>query len=187
MVQRIGRANHRLDEASRALFVPANRFEMLECQAAREAIAQNAFDAEARRAGALDVLAQHIMGCACAEPFDLVALYEEVREAGPYRDLAWDDYEAVVDFVATGGYALRAYDRFARIVKGRDGLWKVRNAQMALRHRLNVGAIVSPAMLSVRLAGRRGTAGRKIGEVEEGYLEVLEPGDTFLFAGQCWE
>jgi ATP-dependent Lhr-like helicase len=186
MVQRIGRANHRLDEASRALFVPANRFEMLECQAAREAIAQNAFDAETRRVGALDVLAQHIMGCACAEPFDLVALYEEVRGAGPYRDLAWEDYEAVVDFVATGGYALRAYDRFARIVKGRDGLWKVRNAQMALRHRLNVGAIVSPAMLSVRLAGRRGVAGRKIGEVEEGYLEVLELGDTFIFAGRVW-
>jgi ATP-dependent Lhr-like helicase len=187
MVQRIGRANHRLDEASRALFVPANRFEMLECQAAREAIAENAFDPEAPHAGALDVLAQHVMGCACSEPFDLVQLYEEVRAAGPYRDLTWEDFEAVVDFVATGGYALRAYDRFARIVRGVDGLWRVRNAQMALRHRLNVGAIVSPAMLSVRIvSGRRSTPGRKIGEVEEGYLEVLETGDTFVFAGRVW-
>src|SRR5665213_1761250 len=187
MVQRIGRANHRLDEPSRALFVPANRFEMLECQAAREAIAESALDSEAERTGALDVLAQHVMGCACSEPFDLVALHEEVRTAGPYRDLTWEDFEAVVDFVATGGYALRAYDRFARIVRGQDGLWRVRNADTALRHRLNIGAIVSPAMLSVRIAaGRRATPGRKIGEVEEGYLEVLEPGDTFIFAGRTW-
>jgi ATP-dependent Lhr-like helicase len=186
MVQRIGRANHRLDEPSHALFVPANRFEMLECQAAREAIAENALDSEPPHAGALDVLAQHVMGCACSEPFDLETLYEEVRTAGPYRDLPWEDYEQVVDFVATGGYALRVYDRFARIVRRPDGRWVARNAETILRHRLNVGAIVSPAMLSVRIAGRRGTAGRKIGEVEEGYLDVLEPGDTFVFAGQVW-
>jgi ATP-dependent Lhr-like helicase len=187
MVQRIGRANHRLDEASRALFVPANRFEMLECQAAREAIAENAFDPETRRAGALDVLAQHIMGCACSEPFDLVALHREITGAAPYRDLAWEDFEAVVDFVATGGYALRVYDRFARIVRGLDGLWRARSPEMVLRHRLNAGAIVSPAMLSVRVAhGRRATPGRKIGEVEEGYLEVLDAGDTFVFAGAVW-
>jgi ATP-dependent Lhr-like helicase len=187
MVQRIGRANHRLDEPSHALFVPANRFEMLECQAAREAIAENALDAEPEREGALDVLAQHVMGLACSEPFDLLALYDEVRTAGAYRDLAWEDFEAVIDFVSTGGYALKSYDRFRRIVKGQDGLWRVRNDETALRHRMNVGAIVSPAMLSVRIASRRrGTPGRKIGEVEEGYLEVLEPGDTFLFGGQVW-
>ena len=187
MVQRIGRANHRLDEPSQALFVPANRFEMLECQAAREAIAENALDSEPEREGALDVLAQHVMGLACSEPFDLLTLYDEVRAAGPYRDLAWEDFEAVIDFVSTGGYALKSYDRFKRIVKGLDGLWKVRNDETALRHRMNVGAIISPAMLSVRIASRRGVAGRKIGEVEEGYLEVLEPGDSFVFAGQVWE
>ncbi|MDB5447874.1 MAG: ATP-dependent helicase, family [Phenylobacterium sp.] len=191
MVQRIGRANHRMDEPSRDLFVPANRFEMLECQAAREAIAQNTLDGDLPRIGALDVLAQHVMGCACSEPFDMLALYDEVRSAGPYRDLAWEDFEQVVDFVSTGGYALRTYDRFRRIVKGPgaeggDGLWRVRNAQTAQRHRLNVGAIVSPAMLSVRIAGRRGGVGRKVGEVEEGMLEMLDPGDTFVFAGQVW-
>jgi len=186
MVQRIGRANHRLDEPSKAIFVPANRFEMLECQAAIEAIAENSLDTEAPRTGALDVLAQHVMGCACSEPFDLVALYEEIRTAGPYRDLAWEDYEAVVDFVSTGGYALKTYDRFRRIVKGADGLWSARNADTVRRHRMNVGAIVSPATLNVRIAMRGGKGGRKIGEVEEGYLEVLDPGDTFIFAGQVW-
>ncbi|MFN4176546.1 ligase-associated DNA damage response DEXH box helicase [Phenylobacterium sp.] len=186
MVQRIGRANHRLDEPSRALFVPANRFEMLECQAAREAIAENRLDGDPPRVGALDVLAQHVMGCACSEPFDMLQLYDEVRTAGPYRDLAWEDFEQVVDFVSTGGYALKTYDRFRRIVQGQDGRWRVRNLQTAQRHRLNVGAIVSPAMLSVRIAGRGGRGGRKIGEVEEGMLEMLDPGDTFVFAGQVW-
>ncbi|HZZ33448.1 MAG TPA: ligase-associated DNA damage response DEXH box helicase [Phenylobacterium sp.] len=186
MVQRIGRANHRLDEPSRALFVPANRFEMLECQAAREAIAENRLDGDLPRVGALDVLAQHVMGCACSEPFDLLQLYDEVVSAGPYRNLPWEDFEQVVDFVSTGGYALKTYDRFRRIVKGQDGLWRVRNLETAQRHRLNVGAIVSPAMLAVRIAMRGGRGGRKIGEIEEGMVEMLEPGETFVFAGQVW-
>ena len=185
LVQRIGRANHRLDEPSHALLVPASRFEMLECQAAREAVAENALDGDLERTGALDVLAQHIMGVACGEPFDLLALYDEIRSAGPYAALSWEDYESVVDFVSTGGYALKTYDQFRRIVRGQDGLWRVRNGQTALRHRLNVGAIVGPETLNIRLlAGRR--AGRKIGEAEEGYLEQLEIGDTFIFAGQVW-
>ena len=185
LVQRIGRANHRLDEPSRALLVPASRFEMLECQAAREAVAEGALDGDPQRPGALDVLAQHVMGAACGEPFDLVALYEEARAAAPYAELTWENYEAVVDFVSTGGYALKGYDQFRRIVKGQDGLWRVRNGQAALRHRLNVGAIVGPQTLNIRLkAGRR--AGRKIGEAEEGYLEQLTAGDTFIFAGQVW-
>jgi len=186
MVQRIGRANHRLDEPSRALFVPANRFEMLECQAAREAIAENRLDGDPPRTGALDVLAQHVMGCACSEPFELLQLYDEVRSAGPYRDLSWENFEQVVDFVSTGGYALKSYDKFRRIVKGQEGLWRVRNAETAQRHRLNVGAIVSPAMLSVRIAMRGGRGGRKVGEIEEGMVEMLEPGETFVFAGQVW-
>lgn len=185
LVQRIGRANHRLDEPSRALLVPASRFEMLECQAAAEAVAENALDGEPFREGALDVLAQHIMGCACSETFDLEQLYDEVRRAAPFRDLSWEDYERVVDFVSTGGYALRTYDRFRRIVRGPDGKWRVRNAQTAQRHRLNVGAIITAATLNIRMAGRRGS-GRKIGEAEEWYFEQLSPGDTFIFAGEIW-
>ncbi|AYG94890.1 ligase-associated DNA damage response DEXH box helicase [Brevundimonas naejangsanensis] len=191
LVQRIGRANHRLDEPSRALMVPASRFEMLECQAAREAVAENAFDWEPEHTGTLDTLAQHVMGCACSEPFDLAELFAEVTSAGPYRDLTYEAFEEVVDLVAVGGYALRTYDRFARIVRTRDGKWTVRNVQMAQRHRMNVGAIVSAANLNVRVAGRRAggkhlVGGRKIGEAEEWYFEQMTPGDTFVFAGQVW-
>ncbi len=192
LVQRIGRANHRLDEPSRALMVPASRFEMLECQAAREAVAANAFDREPVHTGTLDTLAQHVMGCACSEPFSLDDLYTEITGCGPYRGLSYEQFEAVVDLVATGGYALRTYERFARIVRTRDGRWTVRNAQTAQRHRMNVGTIVAAATLNVRVASRRGgasrqlTGGRKIGEAEEHYFEQMSPGDTFVFAGQVW-
>ena len=159
MVQRIGRANHRLDEPSRALFVPGQplrdagvpgraRGDRRE-RARRRAGARR----RARRAGpARD-------GPAPA-PSRSTWSRSTTRSAtaGPYRDLAWEDFEQVVDFVSTGGYALKTYDRFRRIVKGLDGLWRVRNDETALRHRMNVGAIVSPAMLSVRIAGRRGDA-----------------------------
>lgn len=192
LVQRIGRANHRLDEPSRALLVPASRFEMLECQAAREAVADNAFDWEPVHIGTLDTLAQHVMGVACSEPFDMQVLYDEIIGCGPYRALTWEQFEEVVDFVATGGYALRTYDRFARIVRTPNGRWKVRNQHIAQRHRMNVGAIVSAGTLNVRVASRRGGAsrqligGRKVGEAEEWYFEQLTPGDTFQFAGQTW-
>ncbi|MDB5431747.1 MAG: ATP-dependent helicase, family [Caulobacter sp.] len=186
MVQRIGRANHRLDEPSQAVLVPANRFEVLECRAAADAMIANDLDGDPPRPGALDVLAQHVMGCACSEPFDLLALYDEVATAGAYRDLTWEDFEAVVDFVSTGGYALRTYDHYRRIVKNADGLWTVRNEDTRRRHRMNAGAIVAAAVLSVRVMGRGRRPGRKIGEVEEGFLEQLETGDTFVFAGQVW-
>jgi ATP-dependent Lhr-like helicase len=189
LIQRIGRANHRLDEPSRALLVPAHRFEMLECQAALEAVAANDLDGDAARLGGRDVLAQHIMGCACSAPFDPNELYLEVTSAQPYAHLHRAEFDRVLDFVSTGGYALNAYDRFRRIVKGPDGRWRVRDAQTAQRHRMNVGAIIDIPMLNIRLASRRSgqrVGGRKIGEMEEGYIEQLIPGDTFIFGGQVW-
>jgi ATP-dependent Lhr-like helicase len=189
LVQRIGRANHRLDEASRALLVPAHRFEVLECPAASEAVAANDLDGEPPRVGAQDILAQHIMGCACGEPFQADDLYAEVTTSGPYAALTRAEFDGVLDFVSTGGYALQTYDRFRRIVQGKDGRWKVRNQDTAQRHRMNVGAIVEIPVLSIRVASNRSgkrIGGRKIGEMEEGFLEQLSPGDTFLFAGQVW-
>ncbi len=188
LIQRIGRANHRLDEPSRALLVPAHRFEVLECEAAREAVAENDLDGDPERIGAQDILAQHIMGCACGEPFRADDLYAEVKTSAPYRDLTREDFDRVLDFVSTGGYALSTYDRFRRIVQDREGYWRVRSGQFAQRHRLNVGAIVDIPMLSIRVTRGRGptVGGRKIGEMEESFIEQLTPGDTFIFGGQVW-
>jgi ATP-dependent Lhr-like helicase len=189
LTQRIGRANHRLDEPSKALLVPANRFEVLECRAAIEAAREGAQDTERLPAGSLDVLAQHVLGMACAAPFDADDLFQEVRSAAPYAGLARETFDRIVEFVATGGYALRTYERFARIRKTPEGLWRVANPKVASQYRLNVGTIVEAAMLKVRLgrrAGRTGPlrGGLVLGTVEEGFVESLSIGDTFLFAGQ---
>ena len=162
LIQRIGRANHRMDEASRALLVPTNRFEILECRAAEAAVEAGEIDGEPMRDGALDVLAQHIMGRACGVGFELEPLFDEIRRAAPYAGLDWQTFERVVDLVATGGYALKTYDRFKRIVRGRDGVWRVRTARDAQQHRMNVGAIVEAQLMNVRLAsfvgGKQGNA-----------------------------
>ncbi|MGB3274185.1 MAG: ligase-associated DNA damage response DEXH box helicase [Xanthobacteraceae bacterium] len=195
MMQRIGRANHRLDEPSRAVMVPANRFEVLECRAAIDAIAANTQDTPPLRTGALDVLAQHILGCACGAPFLVDELFDEVRSAAPYADLARDDFDDVVAFVATGGYALKTYERFARIRQGKDSRWRVANPKVRQSYRLNVGTIVEEQMLKVRLVRARHGAkggvtgaiargGRLLGQIEEYFIEGLSAGDTFVFGGE---
>ncbi|MCB1502722.1 MAG: ligase-associated DNA damage response DEXH box helicase [Bauldia sp.] len=188
LAQRIGRANHRLDEPSRAVLVPANRFEVIECRVALDANYLGAQDTPPIQPGGLDVLAQHVLGMACSAPFDAVALYDEVRSAYPYRNLPWETFERVVDFVATGGYALRSYERFAKIRKGADGLWRITHPQVAQQYRLNAGTIIEAPLLNVRIArsaaqGFAGRGGRSLGKIEESFIEALAPGDTFLFAG----
>ena len=150
LAQRIGRANHRMDEPSKAILVPANRFEVLECRAALDANYLGAQDTPPLVDGALDVLAQHVLGSACGAPFSADVLYEEVRSAAPYAGLPRRDFDRIVDFVATGGYALRTYERYARIRPTKDGLWRVSNPQVAQQYRLNVGTIVESPMLKVR-------------------------------------
>ncbi|HEX3341101.1 MAG TPA: ligase-associated DNA damage response DEXH box helicase [Pseudolabrys sp.] len=190
LLQRIGRSNHRLDEPSEAVLVPANRFEVLECRVAIDAVAENAQDTPPLRTGALDVLAQHVLGRACGEPFFADELYAEVRAAAPYSGLARSDFDATLDFVATGGYALKAYERFAKIRLGKDGRWRVTHPRVAQRYRMNVGTIVEADMIKVRLVrSRRSGAvvprgGRLLGEVEEYFIETLRVGDTFVFAGE---
>jgi ATP-dependent Lhr-like helicase len=194
LLQRIGRSNHRLDEPSEAVLVPANRFEVLECRAAIDAVAENAQDTPPLRTGALDVLAQHILGRAVGAPFLADELFAEVRAAAPYAALARADFDAAVDFVATGGYALKAYERFAKIRQdtkpGKDGRWRITHPRVAQRYRMNVGTIVEADMIKVRLVrSRRSGAvvprgGRILGEVEEYFIETLTVGDTFVFAGE---
>jgi ATP-dependent Lhr-like helicase len=195
LMQRIGRANHRLDEPSRAIMVPANRFEVLECRVAIDAIAENAQDTPALRTGSLDVLAQHVLGCACGEPFLADELYDEVRSAAPYTDLTRKDFDDTVEFVASGGYALKSYERFARIRQSADGKWRVSNPRVRQMYRLNVGTIVEEQMLKVRLVRSRRSSGggstgaiarggRMLGQIEEYFIEGLVVGDTFVFGGE---
>jgi ATP-dependent Lhr-like helicase len=182
LLQRIGRANHRLEEPSEAVLVPGNRFEYLEARAALDAVEAGELDPDIFRPGALDVLAQHIMACACAERFDAGHLLEEIRLAAPYAALDGATFERVLGFIESGGYALRAYDRFKRLTRDPDGLWRVSHPRFAAQHRLNAGVITDQPLLDVRFRN-----GRKLGTVEEGFASTLSPGDTFFFAGLTLE
>jgi ATP-dependent helicase Lhr and Lhr-like helicase len=193
ILQRIGRANHRLEEPSRALLVPANRFEVLECEAARAAVIEGAQDTEEPAELKLDVLCQHILGVACAGPFHPDALHAEVKRSFAYRRLERALFDKAVAFVSTGGYALKGYDRYAKLRPLADGRLRLAHPRLAQQYRLNVGTIVAAEMVKVRLVRRRrggleGTSalvgGRVLGEVEEWFIEQLKPGDTFLFAGE---
>ncbi len=179
LVQRIGRANHRSGEASKAVLVPANRFEVLECVCAIEAAREGDLDGPPERPGALDVLCQHILARACAGPFAAADLYAEVTTAGPYAALSRADFDACLDFCATGGYALRAYDRWRRLME-RGGLWSLRDPRAARRIRMNLGTIEDQGSLKVRLRGSQAA----LGEIEEYFASTLTPGDTFLIGGQ---
>ena len=181
LLQRVGRSNHRMDEASRAVLVPANRFEVLECEAAILGVAARELDGDAPRPGGLDVLAQHVLGVACAAPFLPGDLFAEIRRAAPYADLPREDFDDVLGFVENGGYALAAYDRYRKLFRDSEGRVHVRSDRIARQHRMNIGTIVEEPLLKVRLAGR---GGFNLGEVEEYFVNGLTPGDTFMFAGR---
>jgi ATP-dependent Lhr-like helicase len=182
LLQRIGRAGHRLDVPSRAVLVPGNRFEFLEAMAAKEAVDAGQRDGETFRPGSLDVLAQHVMACACAGPFHEDALLAEVRSSLAYSWVDRETFARVLGFVADGGYALKAYDRFKRIVRDKAAVWRLAHPNQAQRHRMNAGIIVDSEMLTVRFRN-----GRSLGKVEERFAASLSPGDTFFFAGMSLE
>ncbi|MBV1799151.1 ligase-associated DNA damage response DEXH box helicase [Siccirubricoccus sp. G192] len=179
LLQRVGRANHRMDEPSRAMLVPANRFEVIECAAALEAVRAEELDGDPPRPGGLDVLAQHVLAMACHAPFHPDDLYAEVTRCGAYAALSRRDFDDVLRFVEDGGYALRSYDRFRKLFRDAEGLVHVRDTRVARQLRMNLGTIVESPLLKVRLRG-----GPVLGEVEEWFVSTLLPGDSFLFAGQ---
>jgi ATP-dependent helicase Lhr and Lhr-like helicase len=183
LLQRTGRANHRMDEASHALVVPGNRFEYLEALAARDAVLAGELDEDIFRPGGLDVLAQHIVGVAAAAPFAADDLFAEIRTSAPYAGLPRARFDEVLAFAATGGYALKAYERFQRLVLGRDGLWRLTHPRLAVQHRLNSGTIVEAVTMNVVFGRGKGPGGRRLGQVEEWFGGQLRVGDSFIFAG----
>ena len=181
LLQRVGRANHRMEESSQAVLVPANRFEVLECQAAIQGVGAMELDGEPAAAGGLDVLAQHILLMAASAPFDPDVLYAEVCAAEPYARLSRRDFDDVLGFVADGGYALAAYERYRKLFRDAEGLIHIRSEHVARAARMNAGTIVEAPVLKVRLGGPRGLM---LGEIEESFANHLREGDAFMFAGR---
>jgi ATP-dependent helicase Lhr and Lhr-like helicase len=182
LLQRIGRANHRLDEPSEGLLVPGNRFEFLEARAALDAVDEGELDQDVFRPGALDVLAQHVMAAACAAPFDQNEMLAEIRSASPYAGVDEETLTRILGFIETGGYALKAYDKFRRLARDADGSWRVAHPRFVQQHRMNAGIIVDAPVLDVRFRN-----GRRLGTVEDYFANTLSVGDTFFFAGLSLE
>ena len=180
-LQRIGRSNHRFDEPSNALLVPSNRFEYLECLSAINSIKNKLLDETKEKKGSLDVLAQHILGVACSEPFQVDELYNQVINAWPYRNLTKIKFFEVLEFVKNGGYSLKHYEQYSKIGVNKDKFYAIKNKSVRNRYRLNVGTIVESYMLKVKLGNRT------LGQVEEWFIEGLNEGDTFLFSGRVLE
>ena len=180
-LQRIGRSNHKFDEPSNALLVPSNRFEYLECLSAINSIQNKLLDETKEKKGSLDVLAQHILGVACSEPFQVDDLYNQVINAWPYRNLTKTKFFEVLEFVKNGGYSLKHYEQYSKIGLNKDKFYAIKNKSVRNRYKLNVGTIVESYMLKVKLGNRT------LGQVEEWFIEGLNEGDTFLFSGRVLE
>ncbi len=184
LLQRIGRSNHRLDEPSRAVMVPTNPLEAVECAVSIDAIAKGRRDGEDYRSGAMDVAVQYIINRACAGKVKPRELLREIRSAWPYRNLSKADFDKLLSFAEDGGYALKTYERFHRLKSSSRG-YSIASAQQARRHRMNIGTIVEYAKLKVRrMASPKSKRGRIIGEIEERFVINLNPGDTFMFGGE---
>ncbi|MGQ8366129.1 ligase-associated DNA damage response DEXH box helicase [Glaciecola sp. 1036] len=183
LLQRIGRSNHRLNEPSQALLVPANRFEALECLSAIQAIKKGDLDGDPPMAGSLDILPQFILNCLCSKPASLDQIYAQTLDAAPYGGLDKPTFEKLWAYTYDGGYALQAYERYQRLEQIEADLFRPANKRVIARHRQNIGTIVEAGRLRVKRL-KRAHQGKIIGEVEEHFAQQLVSGDTFFFAGE---
>jgi ATP-dependent Lhr-like helicase len=182
LLQRAGRSGHAPGRPSRITLVPTHSIEIVEGAAARAAIAAGHIEARTSPLQPLDVLVQHLVTVALGGGFVPDALYEEVRGTAAYAGLSRESWEWCLSFVRQGGPSLAAYPDYRRAVPDEDGVWRVADARLARRHRMNIGTIVSDASMSVQYLG-----GSKIGSVEESFAARLKPGDCFLFGGRLLE
>ncbi|UNK43244.1 ligase-associated DNA damage response DEXH box helicase [Luteimonas sp. S4-F44] len=182
LLQRAGRARHRPGEAGHVVCVPTHALELVEYAAARAAVAAGTIESRPPPVLSLDVLAQHCVTLALGGGFEADALYDEVRGTHAFRALDPLAWRAVLDFIVQGGAALAHYPDFRRVVRGEDGVYRVEDRRIALRHRLSIGTIASDGAVRVKLL-----RGGGLGSVEESFVGRLRPRDRFQFAGRTLE
>ena len=181
IIQRIGRSNHKINLYSKAILVPTNKFEYIECKACINAVAEFDIEEVAVKDGSLDVLAQHICGVASSEPFNLDILYKNIKTSYPYRKLKKKTFMQIINFVKDGGYSLKAYEEFSKIKKNSDGKFEMVSNKFIKKYRMNIGTIIDSDLINIYLKNK------KLGKIEEYFVQNLSIGDTFLFAGEVLE
>ena len=182
MMQRAGRSGHAPGRPSRVTLVPTNTMEIIEAAAARWAAQAGRVEQRQPPDKPLDVLVQHIVTVALGGGFRCDDLYAEVASAWSYRGLTRAEFDWALAFCERGGESLGAYPEYHRIVRGEDGVYRVKDNGVAKRHRLGIGTIVSDAAVQVKYL-----TGATLGTMEEGFIARLRPGDCFFFAGRLLE
>ena len=182
LIQRAGRSGHAPGRPSRISLVPTHSLELVEAAAARAAVQAGQIEPRQVPRQPMDVLVQHLVTVALGGGFMADALYAEVRTTAAYQDLTPDQWQWALDFVRQGGASLAIYPDYQRAAPDEQGVWRVTDARLARRHRVNIGTIVSDASMTVQFVN-----GSKIGTVEEGFIARLKPGDGFSFGGRLLE
>ena len=182
LIQRAGRSGHAPGRPSRISLVPTHSLELIEAAAARAAVQAGQIEPRPVPLQPLDVLVQHLVTVALGGGFTADALYAELRTTAAYQDLSLDQFQWALNFVRQGGESLAIYPDYQRAAPDEQGVWRVPDARLARRHRVNIGTIVSDASMTVQFVG-----GTKIGTVEEGFIARLKPGDGFSFGGRLLE
>ena len=185
LLQRAGRSGHAPGRPSRVTLVPTHSLELVEAAAARDAAQRGQVESRHSPHEPLDVLVQYLVTVALGGGFDPGVLYREVRRTQAYRDLDEPTWRWCLDFVRQGGPSLAVYPDYQRVEPDDAGIWRVPDARLARRHRVNIGTIVSDASIEIRYL--QGGGGASLGSVEEGFIARMRPGDCFLFAGRLLE
>ncbi len=181
-VQRAGRSGHRPDAVSRIWFLPTHALELVEAAALRQAAGEGSIESRQPLFRCFDVLAQYLVTLAVGDGFDPATLLREVRTTWCFQDITAEEWDWLLTFITTGGKSLTAYEEFRKAVVDDDGLVRVHDRRIALRHKLGIGTIVGSESYTVKLIG-----GGRIGTVEEWFINQLKPGDVFWFAGRSLE
>jgi len=182
LLQRAGRSGHAPGRVSRVTLVPTHALELVEAVAARKAAAAGRVESRRAPDKPLDVLVQHLVTVALGTGFAPAQMLAEVRATASYAMLTDAEWAWCLDFVTGGGEALRAYPEYRRVALGDDGIYRVADAQVARRHRMSVGTIVSESAMLVKWQ-----QGGSLGSIEESFIARLRPGDSFTFAGRRLE
>lgn len=181
-LQRAGRSGHSPNETSKIYFLPTHALELVEAAAIKEAAKTEDIESREPIVMSFDTLIQYLVTLAVGDGFDDEKIFFEIKQTHAFRELLPQEWSWIMQFITTGGDSLTTYNEFSKVTKNTDGLWKVESRQIAMRHRLHIGTIVSDAMLKVKYL-----TGGYVGMIEESFISRMKPGSSFTLAGRVLE
>ena len=181
-LQRAGRSGHSPFETSKIYCVPTHSLELIEVSALKEAVKQNVIEPREPQVLCFDVLVQFLMTLAIGDGFYPEETYERIKQVYTFQEITDEEWKSIIEFLTIGGSALKSYEEYHKVVVMEDGLHKVTSRRIAMLHRMNMGAIVSDAMLKVKFI-----SGGYIGMVEEYFISRLKKEEKFILAGRVLE